>query len=419
MQSPALLAPLHNRAYRRVWIGQVLSLAGDGIFQVAVIFDVLHATGSGHGSELGFVLAADSVGLLLALLLGGVLADRVSRSRLMIIADLLQAGAAVAFALTGRAAPLTVLAGLALVVGIGTGLFYPAYQALLPSLLDDELRQPGNALQALLTGIAGVIGPAVGALIVAITGSAEDAFLVDGASFLISVMSLTGVMEPVRPVSADTERSGVLSEALAGLRAVWQRRWITVVIVQGTLQVLLVVAPEVVLLPLALRARGQLGAYGFLLAAEGLGAVAGGALASRLHPRQPGTVALTAIMGLTVELVFLAVPVPLPALAVSVLLTGASYAIFGVLWATALQRAVPEHLWSRVFSIESVGTFALYPVGMAATAPAVASFGLPVVAAFAAAMLAITTLMALPVPGVREFGDPDTSAGRRRDPNAP
>ena len=418
MQRPALLVPLHNRAYRRVWTGQILSLVGDGVFQVALIFDVLHATGPGHRSELGFVLAADSVGLLLALLLGGVLADRVGRGRLMIIADLLQAVAVVAFALTGRGAPLAALAGLALVVGIGIGLFYPAYQALLPSLLDSELRQSGNALQSLLTGTAGVIGPALGGLVVAITGSPRDAFLIDAASFVLSVMTLIGVPEPVRSPDVDSE-PGVLCEALAGLRAVWQRRWMTVVIAQGTLQVLLVVAPEVVLLPLALRARGQLGAYGFLLAAEGLGAVAGGVLASRLHPRKPGTVALAALMGLTVELVFLAVPVPLPALAASVLLTGAGYAIFGVLWTTAMQHAVPEHLWSRVFSVESVGTFALYPIGMAATAPAVASFGLPVVAAFAAAMLALTTLIALPVPGVQEFSDPEMSARRHPDPDAP
>lgn len=187
-----------------------------------------------------------------------------------------------------------------------------------------------------------MFGPALGGLVVTITGSPRVAFLVDGASFVISVMTLVGVPEPVRPPDVDTERSGVLSEALAGLRAVWQRRWMAVVIAQGTLQVLLVVAPEVVLLPLVLRARGQLGAYGFLLAVQGLGAVAGGVLASRLHPKKPGTVALAAIMGLTVELVFLAVPVPLRALAASVLLTGAGYAlgyaIFAVLWATAMQR---------------------------------------------------------------------------------
>ena len=83
-------------------------------------------------------------------------------------------------------------------------------------------------------------------------------------------------------------------------------------------------------------------------------------------PQKPGTVAVAALMGLTVELVFLAVRVPLAALGVSVLLTGAGYAVFGVLWTTAMQRAVPEKLWSRVFSVESVGTFALYPVGTAA-----------------------------------------------------
>jgi hypothetical protein len=178
------------------------------------------------------------------------------------------------------------------------------------------------------------------------------------------------------------------------------------VIAQGTVQVLLVIAPEVVLLPLVLRARGQLSAYGILLAIQALGSVAGGLLAARWQPKEPGTVALVALLGLTVELAFLAVSVPLLALAAATALTGLGYAIFGVLWATALQRAVPQHVWSRVFSVDSLGTFALEPVGMAATAPAVASFGLPAVAAFAAAMLALTTIMPLPVPGVRAFANP-------------
>ena len=156
MPSLSSLVPLRNRGYRRVWTGQLLSAAGDGIFQVALISDVLHARGPGRRSELGFVLAADSVGLLVVLLLGGVLADRMPRSRLMIIANLLQAGAVVAFALTGPTAPLAVLVGLALVVGVGIGLFYPAYQALLPSFLERELLQPGNALQSLATSTAGV-----------------------------------------------------------------------------------------------------------------------------------------------------------------------------------------------------------------------------------------------------------------------
>ena len=406
MPSLSLLVPLRHRGYRRVWTGQLLSAAGDGIFQVALIFDVLRARGPGRRSELGFVLAADSVGLLVVVLLGGVLADRMPRNRLMIIASLLQAGAVVGLALAAASAPSAVLAGLAFVVGLGIGLFYPAYQALLPSFLEGELRQAGNALQSLATSFAGVIGPALGGLVVIIAGSPRLGFLLDAASFVICAMLLLGVSQPVRPVDDDAEPAGVLSQAVAGLRAVWQRRWMTVVIAQGTLQVLLVVAPEVVLLPLVLRARGQLGAYGFLLGVQALGSVAGGVLASRLHPRRPGIVAMAALMGLTVELVFFAVRVPVALLGAGVLLTGAGYAIFGVLWSTAMQHAVPEKLWSRVFSVESVGTFALYPVGTAATAPAVAAFSLPVVAAFAAVMLALTTIVALPVPGVRELADP-------------
>src|SRR5689334_612188 len=80
------LAVLEERDFRRFFIGQSASLLGDGMVGVALAFAVLDLTGS--PADLGYVLAARSIPLIAGLLIGGVIADRLPRRRIMVTADL-------------------------------------------------------------------------------------------------------------------------------------------------------------------------------------------------------------------------------------------------------------------------------------------------------------------------------------------
>lgn len=196
-----------------------------------------------------------------------------------------------------------------------------------------------------------------------------------------------------KPAAPD---EGILQSALGGLKAVsGQARWIGVVILQGALQMAFVIGPEVILLPLVLHRRGHLAGYGWILAIQGLGTVAGAAFASRWKPQRPGLAAVLAILGVAPELILLASDLPFFLLAASVAATGWGYATFAVLWGTSLQQEVPEHLLSLVASLDAAGGFILLPISTALTGMAVASTGLGPVIAVSGTVLLITTVLPL------------------------
>ncbi len=126
MRLPARLEVLRERNFRRVFGAQVVSLFGDGIIPVALAFAVLDLTGS--ATDLGLVLAARTVPLVGCLLLGGVVADRISRRRVMITADVVRliSQALLGVLLVTGDAHLWQLLVLQAVLGAATGFFNPA-----------------------------------------------------------------------------------------------------------------------------------------------------------------------------------------------------------------------------------------------------------------------------------------------------
>src|SRR3954471_5610025 len=129
---------LRQRDFRLYFIGQSISLFGDGMTRVALAFAALEVGGS--ASDVGLVLAARTLPEIACVLVGGVVADRASRRGLMVAADvarLLSQGAMAALLIAGEAEIWT----LALLAGIGgaaTGFFNPASTGLLPTLVAPE-----------------------------------------------------------------------------------------------------------------------------------------------------------------------------------------------------------------------------------------------------------------------------------------
>ena len=106
-----------------------LSSVGDGIFPIVVAADVLR-----HRSpiDLGYVLGTESVALVAVALVGGVMADRFRRTRVMAVADLLRLLGCLGFVLGAARGPLALMLACAAAMGLGSGLFRPAYNAVIP-----------------------------------------------------------------------------------------------------------------------------------------------------------------------------------------------------------------------------------------------------------------------------------------------
>ena len=393
--------PLRHSRFRRVWYGQAISSIGDGIFNIAMISAVLLHH---RYADLGFVLAAESAAMVMMSLLGGAVADRMRRGRAMALSDMIQFLAVLGFTLGVAGAPLPLILPFAALMGAGQAVFQPAFGALIPSLVPDEDLSAANALTSATTKLAAVIGPGLGGLLLATSGY-QVALMVDLGTFAVSILTAIGALIGLQePVPERGERESVFRDARAGLAAVRDRPWVLTVILQGTVQLLLVMGPAVVLLPILLKERGMFDAYGVIVGLEAGGFVLGGLAVSAWKPRRAGVVAVCALSLLGLQLLALLLELPVYVLGFSVLATGFGYAVFGVLWTSALQRAFPDDLLGRALSVEMMGTFALAPVGLALTPLAMNVLGDKAVLIAALVVLAVSTVIPLFQREIRMFG---------------
>jgi MFS family permease len=399
---------LRIRDFRLLFAGQAVSAVGDQVFPVAVSVLVLD-TGGG-AADLGIVLAARFAALVLFALLGGVWADRLPRVRVLVSADLLRLAAVLGLlvATSVSTVPLPVLAGLVFLVGAGEAFFRPAYGALLPSVLPPPSLAAGNALSASSAQLAQVVGPGLGGLLMAAAG-ARAGFVLDATTFAISLVTLLRVREPEH---LPAPRTRVVAEMAEGIRAVRERPWIAWLLGVFALNLMLVYAPVVILLPLMVREQtGETASYGYVLAAGAFGGLIGALVAGRWKGPARGRWATLGLALLVAQPVALLLGAGLPVLCVAWAIAGLGLGPFIVQWETALQADVPRHLLARVISLDWMATFGLFPLGLALTGPAVAAFGRSGVLALGVVIAVVLPLLVLRVPGVREFRTPVTGPG--------
>ena len=282
-----LFAPLAHRDYRLLAGGMSVSLLGDGVFLVALAWQVY--TMSDAPTALATVGIAMTIPTIACLLIGGAVSDRFDRRLVMLIADAVRAvvlAALAALAVTGALAFWELLA-IAVVYGAATAFFNPASDALVPALLPADKLAQANSLDQLIRPLAlRLAGPALGGVAVGAIG-AGWAFALDAGSFAISVAALLAMSRApasARAASARRGRDGDGdgdgadrgSEIRAGLRYVRSHAWLWATLVTAAVAYLLFMGPTEVLLPFIVKHRFADGArdLGLIFAAGGLGSLA-------------------------------------------------------------------------------------------------------------------------------------------------
>ncbi|MFJ2822776.1 MFS transporter [Streptomyces toxytricini] len=197
-----LRAPARLPSFRLLWLGQSLSLLGDGFSYIAFSWITLGLTGS--TLALGSVLAFQAVPRALLTLVGGSLSDKWSPRTLMVLSGWARAALMAGVGAAGLTGTLTLwmLCCAAAAFGAVDAFFQPARASILPSVVDAELLAPANALLAVGTKVAAVLGPAVGGTVVAFS-DASVAFLVDGVCFALCALCVAGVRPRPRPERED------------------------------------------------------------------------------------------------------------------------------------------------------------------------------------------------------------------------
>jgi MFS family permease len=358
-----VLEALRHRDFRFLWAGQTVSQIGDAAFIVALGWRAFTLTGK--TSSLGIVLMVEALGLVATLLIGGVLADRYSRKLLLIGSDLARALVIAALAVVDATGHLRFgfLIVFVALHGLGSGLFQPAFGGILPLLVPEPSLGSANALVGVSRQSAFVVGPAFAGLIYSTAGSSAI-FAVDAASFLASAAFLTFA----RPrVYEPGPSEGLRRELTTGFRYVRQVPWLWITIATFSLVLMVGFAAFQVLLPKLVEQEwdGGVGAYGLLFTLQGAGMVIGSVVLAQLsptHKRGPLIYSLFFLNSIFGVLMGLS-PWYEGAAALQV---GRGFCIgFGItLWDTMVMQRVPQHMLSRVISMDWFGSIGLLPAGL-------------------------------------------------------
>ncbi|WP_433543707.1 MFS transporter (plasmid) [Streptomyces sp. CA-294286] len=385
----------------RVWAGQFVSMVGDGVYAITVSLYLLPRADAAQA--LGTLLAATTLGSVITLIFGGAVADRVRRSLVICAADLLRILGVAALLVTGPDAPIALLAVLGAVFGCGAGIHRPAYTALIAQLAGRDQRREASALRSATSRFTGIVGPVIGGSVTA-ASSPRWGLLINILTFVFSLATLVKLEEPKVSSGKDgADRAGLVREALDGISYVRGQRWMVGVMVQGTAQAALVIAPMAVIVPLVMGGRGP-AALSFVTSATACGALAASLTASRIRSRRPGTVAMLGLLCELPQIVAVAVDAPTAWVVAFSALAGAGASVFAVLWGAALQEQTPDHMLGRVYALDALLTQALMPLCVAAAGFLLGVLSASVIATFAACALLLTVVAVLPVPGVAMLG---------------
>ncbi len=398
------------RGRRPAWVGRnytlltgaavVTNLGSHGAL-IAAAFAVMESGGS--GSDVGLVAAARTLPLVLFLLIGGALADRLPRHRVMVAANALNCVSQAAFA-------LLVLAGdpqlwqmmlLTALCGTGTAFFNPAAEGMLLSTVSGEHANRAFALFRMAMNGAGIGGAALGGAMIAAIGPGW-VLAVDAAAFAVAA-ALRAFLD-VSHVPDRAPGGGLLADLREGWVEFKTRPWLWSIVLQFSVVVAVVGAAEAVYGPLV--ARDQLGGpapWGLALAFFGAGTIAGAVLMMTWKPRRLLLVGTLCVFPLALPSAGLAVPLPVWGLCGVMLVSGLAIEVFGVNWMTTMHQEIPEEKFSRVSAYDWFGSVSMLPLATALAGPAESAFGRAEALWGCAALVVLATALVLLIPDVRHM----------------
>jgi MFS family permease len=358
-----VLRAFQSRDFRLLWTGQAVSLLGDAAFVVALGWRAFTLTGSAR--SLGFVLTLQGVGLISTVLVGGALADRYDRRTLMLVSDGARFVVIGALAVVDASGHLTIgsLAAIAFVEGLATGFFTPALGGLIPLVVEEPGLGSANALIGMARQGSLLIGPSVAALLYGLAG-ATVVFGFNAVSYLVSF----AFVYATRPRTAERGAAeGTLREIGAGFRYVAGIPWLWLTITLFAFVLMFQWAPIQVLTPKLVREHFGLGvgAYGLIFTFVGAGMILGSVLFGQLAPRRRRGLLSYLIWMVNSLLVILFALSPWYSLALVAGFVRGICIGFGVaVWETMLMELVPQHMLSRVVSLDWFGSLGLTPFGL-------------------------------------------------------
>jgi MFS family permease len=400
---PDALSPLRERQFAWFYATRVVNTTGSMMVGVALAFAVLDL---GHSATaLGQVLAARTVPMVLFLLFGGVLADRFPRSAILQLSNLLSAltqGLVAWLVITGTA-DLWMLVVLEAVNGTVAAFSFPALEGMTPQLVPRTHLQQANTLVSFSRGGLAIIGPTLAGLLVVTVGSGW-ALAVDALTYLVATLLIRQVRIPPRAARTGAGPESMLVQLREGWTLFTGRTWLWVVVSAFALLNAVHTGAWFTLGPaLAEKTFGARG-WGYVLSAESFGLLAMTLLLMKVRLRRPLLSGMLGIAVFSVPLLVLGLQPQVGLLVVAAFVSGAGSELFSIGWSVAMQENVEEHLLSRAYSYDAMGSFVAMPVGQVVYGPLGEAFGFQRVLVVSGVLYACVCVLTLSSRSVRTLG---------------
>ncbi len=388
----------HFAPFRHLFFARLLTVLGNGIAPIALAFAVLDIGGS--ATELGIVVAARSLFNVAFLLVGGVLADRYSRSRVLVLSSLVAACSqgVVAWLVLDGSATVMLLAILGTINGAAAGIALPASSALVPQTVPAHNLREANAFIQLGIYSGTVVGASLGGLLTSAVGPGWG-LAIDALGFAASAPLYLAIrMGAIQETAA---QSNILQDLRDGWKEFISRAWVWAIVVQFTIINAAFSGVVMVLGPIIADASFGRTRWGVIVAAQSVGLIVGSFLALRWRPRRDLFIGVMLVAVCAVPIYLLSQNVSTAWLLAAFFLAGVSFGLFGVAWAQSLQTHIPPERLARVYAYDAMGSFIAIPVGELAAGPLATHFGSSNVLIASAIAVVIACAGASFIPAIR------------------
>jgi MFS family permease len=407
-----ILSPLLKRNFRLLWIGESISLLGDQFHFIALSWLTLQITGS--GLALGTVLMVGAIPRAIFMLFGGALSDLISPRRIMIISNICRAiiVAIIAFMVFFEVVELWHLYLLSITFGIADSFFHPAFNALIPRVVEKDKLEAGNAILRGTHELSFLIGSAPAGLLISAVGI-DLAFGIDSVSFVLAaiILSMMTRTKGKTVLSADEYHvsnkpirlKNVISDIREGVKYVFSKPAFRAFILAIAVIDFCFAGPIDVGLAWLSDNRfvGGATAFGIVLSSFGGGAVIGTIIAGTVKFKRRGL--LLALIGCLAGIglgIYGIVPNVFTAAILSAVI-GVGVGIFNIVLITWFQRESPSRMIGRVMSLLMFASVGVMPFSFAISGMLV-DIHAPIMFAVAGGITFITCLYLFTVRAVRQ-----------------
>ncbi|WP_145553449.1 MFS transporter [Yersinia canariae] len=395
----------HSAPFRNLFFARLLTVLGNGIAPIALAFAVLDIGGT--ATDLGLVVASRSIFNVAFLLIGGVLADRYSRSLVLLSSSTIAAlsQGVVAWLVLDGTATVMALAVLGTINGAAAGIALPASSAMVPQTVPAHNLRAANAFIQVGIYAGTVIGASLGGVLISTIGPGWG-LAVDALGFAASAPLYFFIR--TNPASALLSNTNILQDLRDGWKEFIARSWVWAIVAQFTIINAAFSGVVMILGPIVADASFGRAGWGIIVAAQSIGLIIGSFIALRWRPRRDLLIGVMLVSLCAVPIVLLSMVSSVFVLMGGFFIAGIGFGQFGVVWANSLQTHIPPDKLARVYAYDAMGSFVAIPVGELAAGPLAMQYGNTAVLLASAIAVVIATIAASFAPAIRQLDNRPT-----------